>query len=241
MKPKELENSYYFEDMGACPIKEAFENVHYPWEALTRKERIFRSPGTELHGNIHPSAVLTGNVRIGKNSVIHPNVVIEGPVSIGEGCEIRSSALIRSGTVIGNRVIVGHCSEVKNSIIFDDAKIASNVFVGDSILGKGSRIGSGSITGNRRFDQKLINVRLGEENFPTDRDKFSCVIGEYSRVGANCSTAPGTMVGKHTWISGNSLLYGLIPSDKLVKAKTEFEMIQKERLYLQRADSRGKV
>ena len=33
-------------------------------------------------------------------------------------------------------------------------------FVGDSILGKSARIGSGTILANRRFDQKNIGIRV---------------------------------------------------------------------------------
>ena len=39
-------------------------------------------------------------------------------------------------------------------------KVASLDFVGDSILGKSTRIGSGCILANRRFDQKNIEIKI---------------------------------------------------------------------------------
>jgi bifunctional UDP-N-acetylglucosamine pyrophosphorylase/glucosamine-1-phosphate N-acetyltransferase len=238
---KELQLSYYFDDLRSCPCPKAFEGIKYPWDSLEKKDRIYRMKEIEVHGNIHKSVVIEGLVKIGKNTLVGANVVIEGPVIIGEHCVIRPNALIRSGTIIGNNVVVGHSSEVKNTIVFDEAKLASHVFAGDSILGKGARLGSGTILGNRRFDQGLIYVEVNGVKYSTDREKFGCVIGEYSRLGANCSTSPGSLIGKHTWIVGNTLVKGFIPSDKLVRAKQTFEMADKERLYLSKTDSEGKV
>ncbi len=237
---KELTSSYYFEDITSCPCRGAFDNIRYPWEALERKEKIVKYE-RELRGNIHPSVIMSGNVKIGKNTVIHPYAVIQGPVEIGEGCEIRPGSMIRPGTVVGNRVVVGHGSEIKNSIIFNEAKIASNVFVGDSIIGRGARLGSGTVTGNRRFDQGIITVRVEDRKVSTEMEKFGCVLGDFSRLGANCTTSPGALIGKHAWIDGSSLVKDFVPSDRLVRIKQEAEMTGKERIYLQRTDSKGNV
>ncbi len=239
METKEFTSSYYFEDMSACPCRSAFDNVRYPWESLERKERILKYE-RDLRGNIHPSVIMSGNIKIGKNTVISPYSVIQGPVVIGEGCEIRSGALIRPRTVIGDKVVVGHNSEVKNSIIFNEVKIASNVFVGDSVLGRGARLGSGTILGNRRFDQGMVTVKIGEKRVTTELEKFGCIIGDYSRLGANCTVSPGTLIGKHAWIM-SSVVNGFIPSDSMVKIKTEMQIVPKERIYLSRTDSKGNV
>jgi NDP-sugar pyrophosphorylase family protein len=239
--PKELETGYYFEDMTACPCKDAFENISYPWDALIKKDRLMSSLPKDLKGNVHPTVIITGHVRIGKNTIVHPYTVIEGPAVIGENCEIRPSVMIRSGTFIGNRVVVGHSTEIKNSIIFDDAKIASGVFAGDSIIGKGARIGSGVILGNRRFDQRMVTVKTGEKKYDTGMEKFGCIIGDYARLGANCTTSPGVCIGKHTWIGSNVLVDGCIRSDLILKLKQELLAKPKERLYLQRTDSRGNI
>ena len=144
-------------------------------------------------------------------------------------------------SIIGNKVVVGHGVEIKNSIIFDECKISTNSFVGDCILGKGARVASGVITGNRRFDQKKVDIRIGKETYPTEMEKFGCVLGEYVRIGANCSTAPGTLIGKHSWTYANMMIRGIIPPKKLLKLRQELETVDKEETVLKREDSEGKI
>ena len=132
-----------------------------------------------------------GNYAIGEGTVIYPGAVIEGPVYIGKNVKIMPGAYVRPGTIVGDKCVIGFNSEVKNSIIQNGAKIASLAFVGDSILGKSARIGSGVITANRRFDQQ--NIKLKQENgekLDAGVDFFGCILGDYSRIGASSVTSP---------------------------------------------------
>ncbi len=239
MEPTQLE--YYFDDMGACPCEEVFKEIEYPWQALKKKDEIVYFSKKSLEGKIAKTAKITGKVVIGKGTKVYDYVTIKGPCIIGKDCEIRQGALIRPKSIIGNKVVIGHGVEIKNSIIFDECKISTNSFVGDCILGKGARVASGAITGNRRFDQKKVYIKIGTETYPTDMDKFGCILGEYARIGANCSTAPGTLIGKHTWTYSNIMIRGVIPPKKLLKLKQEIEIIDKEETILEREDSEGKV
>jgi len=236
----ELKLSYYFEDIDACPIKGAFEDIEYPWEALKKKEEVADFSKKEIKGDIDKTAVIKGNVVIGKGTKIDPYVVIEGPVIIGKNCTVRPFALIRPGTILGDNVVIGHASEVKNVIAFDEAKITSHVFVGDSILGKGARLGSGTIAGNRRFDQKTAKVKVQGKIFDIGLEKYGGIFGDYSRLGANCASSPGVLVGKYTWVYGGCLLSGLIEKEKLVKLRQTVEIVDKERQELSHLDDKGK-
>lgn len=237
----ELKLDYYFEDMGACPIPEAFEGIKYPWEALERKDEVADFSKNEIKGNVDETVIIKGNVVVGEGTKIYPYVVIEGPVVIGKNCTIRPFALIRPGTIIGDDVVVGKATEVKNVIVFDKAKIASHVFVGDSILGKGARLGSGTIVGNRRFDQKTAKVKIKGICIDIGLEKYGGIFGEYSRIGINCASSPGVLVGKHTWVYGNCLLSGLIQKEKLVKLHQTTEIVDKERQVLSQVDSKGDI
>ena len=143
---------------------------------------------------------IEGSFFIDEGTVIHSNVCIQGPVLIGKNVEIQSGALIRPGTIIGDNAVVGHGSEVKNAILQNKAKVASLAFVGDTILGKSARIGSGVILANRRFDQKNITVKVDGEKIDTGSDFFGSIIGDNSRLGANAVSLPGTFIGPYTWI-----------------------------------------
>lgn len=231
----------YFDDMEACPCKEVFEQIEYPWQALKKKDEIIDFSQNMTEGEVAKTAEITGNVVIGKGTIIGSNVTIEGPCIIGANCTIRPGAMIRPKSIVGNNVVVGHGAEIKNSIIFNEAKISTNSFVGDSILGKGARVASGTIIGNRRFDQKKINIKIEEEVYPTETEKFGCILGEYVRIGANCSTAPGTLIGKHTWTYANIMIRGTIPPKKLLKLRQEIETVDKEETILEMKDNEGKV
>lgn len=238
---KELELDYYFEDMESCPVKQAFKGIQYPWQALEKKESIADFSNNEIKGELDKTVVIKGNAKIGEGTKIDPYVVIEGPVIIGKNCTIRPFALIRPGTILGDNVVIGHATEVKNIIAFNDAKIASHVFIGDSILGKGARIGSGTIIGNRRFDQKTAKIKIQGKTLDTNLEKYGGIFGDYSRLGANCASSPGTMVGKYTWIYGGCLVAGLIEKQKLVKLRQTIEIVDKEKQVLSQKDSKGNI
>ena len=231
----------YFDDMQACPCKEVFEKIEYPWQALKKKDEIIDFSQNKIEGKIAKTAEITGNVKIGKGTKIGENVVIEGPCIIGENCLIRPGVMIRPKSIIGNDVVLGHGVEIKNSILFNECKVSTTSFVGDSILGKGARIASGVITGNRRFDQKSIIIEIDGKMFSTKMEKFGCILGDYVRIGANCSTAPGTLIGKHTWTYANMAIRGLIPAEKILKLRQNFEIVDKDPIILKKEDSEGEV
>ena len=134
-----------------------------------------------------------------------------------EHFEIQSGALVRPGSIIGDNCVVGHASEVKHTIMQNKAKVASLAFVGDSILGKSTRIGSGIICANRRFDQKNITVKNSAgEKIDVGTDFFGAVIGDSTRLGANSTTLPGSFIGAYTWILPTVQVRGFIESEKRV-------------------------
>lgn len=173
-------------------------------------------------------ASITGPVFIGSGSTIAPGVEIVGPVFIGEDCSIRHGAQIRAGSILGNGCIVGHSAEIKNSVCMSGSKMQSGVFVGDSVLGLGSRLGSGTILANRRFSQDMVVAGSGTHKVATEVEFFGAVIGDYARLGANVVTAPGTLVGPYTWVSSLVSLHGFVPRAKLVMLKQELEFRDKE-------------
>lgn len=106
----------------------------------------------------------------------------------------------------------------------DKAKVASLAFVGDSILGKSARIGSGTILANRRFDQQIIQIKLEGRKYSTDTDFFGSIIGDSSRLGANCTSIPGTCIGPYTWILPTVQVRGFVPAEKRILPKEEYLM-----------------
>lgn len=239
---EEVTLSYYFEKLGETLGREAFEGVQYPWEALRRKDdRLFQFQKSVIEGTVHPSAVVSGLVKIGKGAVVEPFAVIEGPAIIGEHTVVRSHVLIRPFSVIGRNCVVGHASEIKNSLIMDEAKVASFCFVGDSVLGYAARLGSFTVTENRRFDQKEVVFKVNGQVFQTGTDKMGSVIGDFARTGGGCLIAPGTLVGKFSWIYSDTSAFGFVPKESLLKHRQSLEVVSKDRVILQKTDIHGHV
>jgi len=236
----ELKIDYYFEDLKACPCYKYLPETFLPWELIKIKDEIFNFQTSDIRGFIEKSAIVKGVVFIDEGSFIDDNVTIQGPVYIGKNCIIRSDSLLRPYSVIGDYCVVGHNTEVKNSLVFNEAKLASHSVVDDSIIGKGTRIGSGVVTDNRRFDQKDIIIKINDKEFATGYDKFGLIAGDYVRIGSNCSTLPGTIIGKYTWFYSNLLIYNFYPKGKFVKLRQSMDIVDKPPYKFSIEDKSGK-
>jgi UDP-N-acetylglucosamine diphosphorylase / glucose-1-phosphate thymidylyltransferase / UDP-N-acetylgalactosamine diphosphorylase / glucosamine-1-phosphate N-acetyltransferase / galactosamine-1-phosphate N-acetyltransferase len=197
------------------------------WQAL--EQFLQDKPAPDVSGE---TIEVAGPVYIGAGTKIGSGVSIEGPVYIGRNCTIRHTAQLRPGAILGDGCVVGHSAEVKNSICMSGSKMSTGVFIGDSILGRGARIGSGTILSNRRFDQQVVQLGSREVKIPTEIQFFGAVLGDYSRLGANVTTAPGTLVGPYTWVASQISLYGFVPRAKLVLLKQELDIRDKEETQL---------
>ena len=233
-----LKLDYYFEHIDEFEHKEVFKDCTYPWEALANvtpllQELVEKDNVKINNGTLGEFVSIEGNYIIGEGTQIHANVSIEGPVIIGKNCTIQSGALIRPGCVIGDNCVIGHGAEIKHSIIQNKAKVQSMTFAGDSIIGKSTRIGSGTILANRRFDQKNITVKnsVGEK-VDVGTDFFGAVIGDNTRLGANSTTLPGSFIGAYTWILPTVQIRGFVPSEKRIFPVTSTRVEDNPRLEL---------
>ena len=223
----ETDYKYYFKNYEDNEIfKRLLESAENVWDIRTNakkylKEEIQEKNIKENNGELLGEVTFIGNYYIGEGTKIYSNVTIEGPVYIGKNVEIKPGAYIRPGTIISDNCSIGFNSEVKASVLQKGAKVASLAFVGDSILGKSARIGSGVITSNRRFDQGNISK--------TESDFFGLVLGDNSRMGANSVSFPGTFVGSYTWVFPLTQIHGFIPELKKVSNKPEIYMTENEK------------
>ncbi len=233
-----LKLNYYFEHTDEFEHKEVFEGCTYPWEALAKvtpllEELVEKNNVKINNGTLGEFVSLEGNYIIGEGTKIHANVSIEGPVIIGKNCTIQSGALIRPGCIIGDNCVIGHGAEIKHSILQNKCKVQSMTFAGDSIIGKSTRVGSGTILANRRFDQKNITVKNSlNEKVDVGTDFFGAIVGDNSRLGANCTTLPGSFIGAYTWILPTVQIRGFVPSEKRVFPVTNTRVEDNPRLEL---------
>jgi len=216
---------YYFAHLDAFPFPDWFGGMERAADILEKAtpflQKLLVEPNVqENHATMKSTPPhFYGNYYIGPGTVIYNNVTIIGPVYIGENVEILPGVTLRPGTIIGDGASVGHGSEVKHSVLFNGAKVGSLAFVGDTILGKSARVGSGVITANRKFDQSNAAITLDGQRHDLGTDFFGVVLGDSSRLGANSVPQPGTHIGPHTWIFPLTTVRGFIPREKRVWAE----------------------
>ena len=179
-----------------------WSDVEEPWSILSGSETGIGSQITQLADSndgvmIHPSADIGDFVRI------------EGPCYIGAKAEIRHSAYLRKGSWIGEGALVGHSSEIKNSVLLPGSKAPHFNYVGDSILGFGVNLGAGVKLSNVRNDRGDVFVRMEDgEKVETGLSKLGALIGDHSQLGCNVVTNPGAILAPSSLVSPNETVTG---------------------------------
>ena len=96
---------------------------------------------------VAPTAVIVGDVRIGRGSSVWYGAVLRGDLDrivVGEDCSIQDNAVVHvdkgNPTLLGSRITVGHGAVVHGCTIGDDCIVGMNATVASR-----ARVGSGSI------------------------------------------------------------------------------------------------
>lgn len=172
--------------------------IVHSWDLLAaNEEHLSHLSQSDIEGEIHPLAVIEGNLKLGKGSRILPGVVIEGNVVIGDYCKIGPNCYIRGATSIGDHCIIGHAVEIKNSLILSHTAISHLSFVGDSLIGKSVNLGAGTITSNYRHDGAHHRTMVNGQLIDTKRIKFGTIIGDHVHTGIHTSIYPGRKIAAH--------------------------------------------
>ena len=91
--------------------------------------------------------------------------------------------------------LYGNSTELKNVILFNNAKVPHFNYVGDSILGYKSHLGAGTIASNIKSDKTLVTVKYEGKVVETNLRKFGAIIGDNVEVG--CSSVLNPRL--HSW------------------------------------------
>ena len=150
-----------------------------------------------------------GRVIIDPTAKIEPSTHFIGPCYIGPEAIIRHGAYIRENSWICSRALVGHCSEVKHSILLPGSKAPHFNYVGDSILGKGVNLGAGVKLSNLRNDGGEVFLRIEGKRIASGLRKFGAILGEDTQLGCNAVTNPGTVLGCKSVVWPNTNVTGI--------------------------------
>ena len=102
---------------------------------------------------IHPSAVIIGDVTLGRDASVWPTSVLRGDsdaIVIGDETNVQDGTIIHVDpgvpVRIGNRVSIGHRSVIHGCTIEDECLIGIGaIILNGAVIGTGSLVGAGAV------------------------------------------------------------------------------------------------
>lgn len=198
-------------------LKEFFERYEYPFEMLP----FIRSYALKLIEAPPPDFYkYSEGVIVGERVKIHKSAIIGPPAVIGSGTEIRQGAYLRGCVITGEKCTIGNSTEIKNSILLDNAALPHYNYVGDSVIGCQAHMGAGAICSNLKSDKTNVTIH-GETDMETGLRKVGAFIGDNAEIGCGCVLNPGTVIGRNTSVYPLTALRGVYPENCIVKTEKE--------------------
>jgi bifunctional UDP-N-acetylglucosamine pyrophosphorylase/glucosamine-1-phosphate N-acetyltransferase len=166
--------------------------IVHPWDLLRANEQwVSQLTDAAIEGDVHPSAVIEGVLRLGPGTRILPGVFIEGNAVIGANCKIGPNCYIRGNTSIGDGCHIGQSVEIKNCLILPRTNVGHLSYVGDSVLGEKVNFGAGTTTSNLRHDGANHRSMVDGQLIDTGRRKFGTIVGDGVHTGIHTAIYPG--------------------------------------------------
>ena len=181
-----------------------------PYEVYAHVSKLFKSGNIELENkSIHPSAVISNDVILGKNVSIGANVVIGPNCSIGNNVIIKSNCSIVQDVQISESTII-HNGSVLGSDGFGYAPTKNGYIkieqIGALIIGSNVEIGAccsidrGAISDTEIHDGVKLDNQI--------QIAHNVIIGKNSAIAASCAIAGSTVIGKNFRMGGLSGVIG---------------------------------
>ena len=215
----------------AVSYDQFFAGYKYPWDLFTINKHLMNKKLTkqtiEEDVTISEKASVEGKVWLGKGAKVFANACVKGPCYIGENSVVGNNSLVRDYTSLCRGCVVGYSTEVKHSLVGDDCWFHTN-YVGDSIISDNCLFGAGTITANFRFDEKNIQVWVGDRLVDSGTNKLGAIIGNNCKTGINSCLEPGVKIGPQSMVGPNVDLQSdlepetiiLVNKNSYVKTKT---------------------
>lgn len=212
-------------NVGGYSLPSWWLDIGKPWDLLEANKMILSQIQTKIEGIVEDGAVIKGEIIVHKGAVIKMGAYIEGPALVGENAAIGPNCYIRAFTSIGKNVKIGNAVEIKNCIIMDGTNIGHLSYVGDSVIGRGSNFGAGTITANLRHDNGDVSVTVKGKRESSGRRKLGAIIGDNVKTGIGTSISPGVVLHQGARTGIGVIVDKDIEANKLVIAKQDQKVI----------------
>ncbi len=194
--------------------------VANPYFAFLQIAKNFFQPQDSFTG-VHPAAVISENVRCGKNVTIGPHAIVEPECEIGDDVRIGGLCYIGRGARLGHRVTlfprvhVAHGVHLGNDVIIQPgAVIGSDGFgyvkhegvyhkiphLGTVVLEDGVEIGANCTIDRGTFGE--TRIRRGTKLDNLVHLAHNVEVGEHSVMAAQTGVSGSTKIGNRVTIAG---------------------------------------
>lgn len=196
--------------VSAIQLPHDIPSIKYPWHLFDLRSSLFTllKSHQSSQATIASTAVIdesAGPVIIKSGATISHASRLVGPCYIGKNAFVGDFSLVRESSLEAG-VKIGVHADLTRSIFFPHATFHGGGFIGDSIIGAGSKIGAGFITANKRFDRQNVHGIIKSAKTDTLRQNFGCVLGEQVKIGVQVSILPGRLIGARTTIPPHTLV-----------------------------------
>jgi UDP-N-acetylglucosamine diphosphorylase/glucosamine-1-phosphate N-acetyltransferase len=196
-----------------------FAGYKYPWDLFTINRHLMDRQLTKqtIEGDVEISerATVEGRVWLGRGAKVFEGACVRGPCYIGENSVVGGNSLVRDYSSLGRGCVVGFSTEIKHSLIGDDCWFHMN-YIGDSIIADNCLFGAGTITANFRFDEKNVQVRIGDKRIDSGTNKLGAIIGDNCKTGINSCLEPGVKLGPQSMVGPNVDLQDDLEQGKII-------------------------
>lgn len=179
------------------------------------------------------TAYLSGDVRIGRDTVIGPNVRLDGATKIGSDCILDGMAHLKNTTVgdgvhlrwgvvtteakIGKGAVLGPYSHLR-----PEAELGPNVHIGNFVEVKKATIGAGSKANHLAYigDSTVgKNANIGAGTITCNYDGFAkhrTVIGDRVQIGSDTQLVAPVTLGNDVYVAAGSTVTTDVEAGSLV-------------------------
>jgi len=214
-----------FFDLSDFEHAAVFDGCERAWDVLNNIAEYVREHATmDVRGIVEEGAHIIGNVSIGEGTVVESGAYVRGPAIIGKNCQIRTGAYVRGDVLAGDGCIIGNASEMKNTLLLDEAMAPHYNYCGDSVLGNRANLGAGTKLSNWKIAaDKTVRLKNGDETIDTGLIKFGALLGDDVQTGCNSVLNPGTVLGKNVLVYACAAVRGYVPHNTIVKLRQSQE------------------
>jgi len=167
-----------------------------------------------------------GSIYIGEKTTVEPGVGMKGPMIVGRETEIRQGAYLRGDVILGDGCTIR--GEIKNCVLMDKANFPHPSYLGDSLCGYMTHFGNQATTANLGIfaglvesdKRKSLIINSDGKAYDLGKPKMGICMGDYSQIGCNSVSDPGTFLKPYTIAySLSRISKGLYGPNEILKNK----------------------